>query len=91
MRRIRTLRLAALAGAAIVFGGDLTVDTLLDGQIVSKSAVAQGGGGGNRGGGMRGMGGMREIQELLQPDYSRRDVPLFVEQLQLYDGQRAIV
>jgi hypothetical protein len=91
MSRTRTLRLAALAGAAIVFGGDLTVDTMLDGQIVSKSAVAQGGGGGNRGGGMRGMGGMREIQELLQPDYSRRDMPLFAEQLQLDDGQKAIV
>ncbi len=89
MSRIRTLRVAALAGAAIVFGGDLAVDTLLDSQIVSRTASAQGRG--NRGGGMRGMGGMREIQELLQPDFSRRDMPLFAEQLQLDDGQKAII
>jgi hypothetical protein len=92
MSRIRTLRLAAMAGAAIALGGDLAIDTVLDGQLVSQSASAQGRGGrGGGGGGMRGMGGMREIQELLQPDYSRRDMPLFVEQLQLDDGQKAIV
>lgn len=37
------------------------------------------------------MGGMRDIRELLEPDFSRRDVPLFVEQLQLDDGQRSII
>lgn len=91
MTRTRSLRLAALAGAAIVFGGDLSIDTMLDGSVVSKTASAQGRGGNRGGGGMRGMGGMRDIQELLLPDYSRRDMPLFAEQLQLDDGQKAIV
>jgi len=85
MSRIRTLRLAVMAGAAIAFGGDLAIDTVLDGQHVSQSASAQGRGG------MRGMGGMREIRELLEPDFSRRDMPLFAEQLQLDDGQKAII
>ena len=48
----------------------------------------RGGFGGGRGGGF---GGMRDVRELLEPDFQRRDVPLFVEQLQLDDSQRPIV
>jgi hypothetical protein len=47
---------------------------------------------GGRGGGMMGgFGGMQDVRELLEPEFSRRDVPLFVEQLQLDDSQRPIV
>ena len=49
------------------------------------------GGEGGRGGGRGGFGGMRDIRELLEPDFQRRDVPLFVEQLQLDESQRPIV
>jgi len=87
MSIFRSLRVAALAaGAAAVFAGDVVVDTIADTNLISSTAEAQGRGG--RGGGM---GGMREIRELLEPDFSRRDMPLFVEQLNLGDGQRAIV
>lgn len=40
---------------------------------------------------MGGFGGMQDVRELLEPDFSRRDVPLFVEQLQLDESQRPIV
>jgi hypothetical protein len=40
---------------------------------------------------MGGFGGMQDVRELLEPEFSRRDVPLFVEQLQLDEGQRPIV
>ena len=90
MSIFRSLRVAALAaGAAAVFAGDVVVDTIADTNLISSTAEAQGRGGrGGRGGGMS---GMREIRELLEPDFSRRDMPLFVEQLNLGDGQRAIV
>lgn len=43
-------------------------------------------------GGMGGMGGgMRDVRELLEPDFVRRDVPLFVRQLELDDAQSIIV
>ena len=48
----------------------------------------RGGGGGGRGGGG---GGMRDIQEMLQPDFMRRDVPIFVDQLQLDDTQELVL
>ncbi|MBC04249.1 MAG: hypothetical protein CMJ34_13255 [Phycisphaerae bacterium] len=91
MSILRSLRLAAMAaGVAAVFAGDVVVDTLADSNLLSNTAEAQGRGG--RGGGWGGgMSGMREIRELLEPDFSRRDMPLFVEQLNLDDGQRAIV
>lgn len=90
MNILRSLRVSALvAGVAAVFAGDVVVDTIADSSLISRTAEAQGRGG--RGGGMRGMGGMREIRELLEPSYSRRDMPLFVEQLSLTDGQRAVV
>ena len=89
MNILRSLRVSALvAGVAAVFAGDVVVDTIADSSLSSRTAEAQGRGG--RGGGMRGMGGMREIRELLEPSYSRRDMPLFVEQLSLTDGQRAV-
>ena len=94
MSILRSLRLAAMAaGVAAVFAGDVVVDTLANSNLLSSTAEAQGRGGrGGRGGGWGGgMSGMREIRELLEPDFSRRDMPLFVEQLNLGDGQRAIV
>ena len=87
MSMLRSLRTAALAaGVAAVFAGDVVVDSLADSTLLSRSAEAQGRGG-RGGGGMRGMGGMREIRELLEPSFTRRDMPLFVEQLKLDDGQ----
>jgi hypothetical protein len=75
MSIFRSLRVAALAaGTAAVFAGDVVVDTIAGSNLISTSAEAQGRGG--RGGGMS---GMREIRELLEPDFSRRDMPLFVE------------
>ena len=48
----------------------------------------QGGQRGGRGGRMGGMGGgMRDVRELMEPDFMRRDVPLFVSQLELDDTQ----
>ena len=76
---------AMAAGVAAVFAGDVVVDTLADSNLLSNTAEAQGRGG--RGGGWGGgMSGMREIRELLEPDFSRRDMPLFLEQLNLDDG-----
>ena len=88
---------AAVIGGTAVFAGDVGLDTIFETSEFSKTASAQqdggrGGRGGRAGGrGGMGMGGMRDIRELLEPDFSRRDVPLFVEQLQLDDGQRAII
>ena len=88
---------AAVIGGTAVFAGDVGLDTIFETSEFSKTACAQqdggrGGRGGRAGGrGGMGMGGMRDIRELLEPDFSRRDVPLFVEQLQLDDGQRAII
>jgi hypothetical protein len=36
-------------------------------------------------------GGMRDIRELMEPDFVRRDVPLFVTQLELDDTQTLVV
>ncbi len=49
------------------------------------------GGGGGWGGRGGGGGGMRDIQEMLQPDFMRRDVPIFVDQLQLDDTQELVL
>jgi hypothetical protein len=68
----------------------------------SQQEGGRGGAGGGRGGmrggrmgGMAGMGGMgggmRDIREMLEPDFMRRDVPLFVAQLDLDDTQALIV
>ena len=52
----------------------------------------QGGQRGGRGGRMGGMGGgMRDVRELMEPDFMRRDVPLFVSQLELDDTQTLVV
>ena len=93
MSILRSLRVTAMAaGVAAVFAGDVVVDTLTNTNVLSVTAEAQGRGGrGGRGGWGGGMSGMREIRELLEPDFSRRDMPLFVEQLNLDEGQRAIV
>lgn len=86
-RRIRLFSLVlGLLGAS---AGDLALDLSLQTTQFSNTAEAQGRGG--RGGGPRGMGGMREIRELLAAEITRRDMPLFVEELQLDDGQEAIV
>ncbi|MGA0174250.1 MAG: hypothetical protein ACO3NL_11505, partial [Phycisphaerales bacterium] len=51
-----------------------------------------GGPGGRMGGRMGGMGGgMRDVRELMEPDFVRRDVPLFVSQLELDDTQSLVV
>jgi len=56
-----------------------------------------GGGGGGRGrggmfGGMgRGMGIQNQFREAFEPDFVRRDIPLFKEQLSLEDAQMVIV
>jgi len=42
-------------------------------------------------GGGRSAPGMRDMQEQLQPDFMRRDIPLFVEQLQLDDAQELVL
>ena len=86
--RIRPF-VAALIGGAAVICGDIGLDTITGSTDFSNTAAAQRGGRGGRGG--MGMGGMREIRELLEPDFARRDVPLFAEQLQLDEGQRAII
>ena len=50
------------------------------------------GGFGGRGGRMGGMGGgMRDVRELMEPDFLRRDVPLFVSQLELDYTQTLVV
>ena len=49
------------------------------------------GGGGGGGGGGPGGGGMRDIREQLEPDFLRRDVPIFVRQLKLTDAQVPIL
>ena len=50
------------------------------------------GGFGGRGGRMGGMGGgMRDVRELMEPDFMRRDVPLFISQLELDDTQTLVV
>ena len=51
----------------------------------------EGRGGEGRGGRMGGFGGMQDIRELLEPDFMSRDLPLFVEQLILDDGQKVVV
>lgn len=55
-----------------------------------------GGQGGGQGGGMRmgrgmGGGGMADIREQLEPDFIRRDVPVFVQQLQLDSTQGLVL
>ena len=46
---------------------------------------------GGRGSRMGGFGGMQDIRELLEPDFMSRDLPLFVDQLLLDDGQKVVV
>lgn len=48
-----------------------------------------GGGPGGMGGGMG--GGMRDLRESLEPDFARRDVPVFVRQLKLDDTQTTVL
>ncbi|MFO0827444.1 MAG: hypothetical protein U0572_04775 [Phycisphaerales bacterium] len=43
------------------------------------------------GGGGGGGGGMRDIREQLEPDFMRRDVPIFVRQLKLDDSQATVL
>jgi hypothetical protein len=50
-----------------------------------------GGGRGGMGGGRGGMGAMTSIMTRFEPDFMRRDVPLFQEQLGLDGGQMTIV
>lgn len=50
-----------------------------------------GGGPGGPGGRGFGGGGMRDVREALEPDFIRRDVPVFVKQLQLDDMQSTVL
>jgi len=50
-----------------------------------------GGGRGGMGGGRGGMGAMSSIMTRFEPDFMRRDVPLFQEQLGLDGGQMVVV
>jgi hypothetical protein len=79
-RRPRRHRIAALIACSV-----LAI------VVVSPLALAQGGRGGGRGGGFRGGfgGGFRGIWT--QPEYSRRDMPLFVSNLELDASQKVIV
>ena len=86
-RRIRLF--SVVLGLGVALGGDLICDVASDSTQFSNTAEAQGRGG--RGGGPRGLGGMRELRELLAAEVTRRDMPLFVEELQLDEGQEAIV
>lgn len=81
--------LAIIAGLGAAWAGDVIGDLTTGTTQFSNTAEAQGRGG--RGGGPRGMGGMREIRELLAAEVTRRDMPLFVDELELDDGQEAIV
>lgn len=59
--------------------------------IASGTAEAQRGGGGRGMGGMRGMMGMRSFGAVLEPDYNRRDIALFNDDLSLDSTQRMII
>jgi hypothetical protein len=69
------------------------------GQTGGQDGGRRGGGGqGGPGGGMRtgrgfggGGGGMADIREQLEPDFIRRDVPVFVQQLQLDSTQGLVL
>ena len=96
-------RLFAVAAAAFTI--TLLLPTSLPiGDLLSEASAQDGagergqggrGGEGRRGGrgGMRGGmgGGMRDIRELMEPDFVRRDVPLFVTQLELDETQSLVV
>lgn len=92
---------AALVSAAALIGAE-SVSFAQDGPPGGRGQGGGqrggGGGGGMRGlmgggrGGMGGMGqGMRDMREALQPDFERRDVPLFVRQLSLTDDQSGVL
>ena len=92
---------AALVSAAALIGAEsvsLAQDGPPGGRGQGGGQRGGGGGGGMRGlmgggrGGMGGMGqGMRDMREALQPDFERRDVPLFVRQLSLTDDQSGVL
>jgi len=58
-------------------------------QVRGQPSAMFGGGGG--GGGGRGMGGLAQIMNRFKPDFVRRDIPLFKEQLSFDDGQMLVV
>jgi len=50
-----------------------------------------GGGGGGGGRGMGGMRGLQDFREVIEPDYIRRDIPIFVRQLTLTEDQSGVL
>ncbi|MEC8817724.1 MAG: hypothetical protein VXX30_01420, partial [Planctomycetota bacterium] len=56
-----------------------------------RGGEGRGGRGGGRRGGWGGGPGMQQIREQLEPDFMRRDIPIFVTQLQLDDTQEIIL
>jgi hypothetical protein len=98
------LMLPALASAAMLLAPAGSFSPFGPSEAWSQEQGPRGGArgqdsGGRRGGGMRGGrmmgggmgGGMRDVRELLEPDFVRRDVPLFVQQLDLDESQALIV
>jgi len=94
----RTVLVAAIAFVAS--------DSLLFAQATEPPAGRQGqrqdgaqrgGGGGNMGRmfgggrGMGGMGGLRDLRETFEADFIRRDVPIFVRQLNLTEDQSGVL
>lgn len=100
VRLRRFLMLPALASAALLLAPAGSLSPFGPSEAWSQDQGPRGGGrgsepggrrGGMRGGGRMMGGGMRDVRELLEPDFVRRDVPLFVQQLELDDAQSIIV
>ncbi|MEY3021368.1 MAG: hypothetical protein RIS86_566 [Planctomycetota bacterium] len=91
---LRTIATALVSVVAVV--GAESVSFAQDTQPRGRGQAGAQRGGGMRGmmgrGGMGGMGqGMRDMREALQPDFERRDVPLFIRQLSLNDDQSGVL
>jgi hypothetical protein len=99
---VRALRTSTLLAAVAVAAAAWVVEPVLA-QDAPRGGQGQGqgqggGGGGGRGGmggmfrGMgRGMGVQNQFREAFEPDFVRRDLPLFKQQLTLEDPQMVIV
>jgi hypothetical protein len=101
MFRIATnARGRAILGAVVALSALVASETLLfaqDGPPGGRQRGERGerGGGGmgrGMGGGMGGMGrGMQDVREVLEADFQRRDIPIFVRQLNLTEDQGVVL
>ena len=98
MFRIATnARGRAILGAVVALSALVASETLLfaqDGPPGGRQRGERGGGGMGRGmgGGMGGMGrGMQDVREVLEADFQRRDIPIFVRQLNLTEDQGVVL